>query len=183
MAQPSVKEIQVAHRIANVEANEESTDNNNATTSTTNQHKPNKFKNTLFLHYTYEKRFASFQRDLHNIYSDVFQGSDAMDLRLIVGHRNSGNTNSELIQKRPNSSLLKPKLLQSKILLLHKLAFSILNDVLSCDNRIQTQWSCNKQTIKITANSCKSFDTIDQNSKIKTIGYILSSMYIAILSV
>ncbi|CAM4827906.1 unnamed protein product [Rotaria magnacalcarata] len=36
-----------------------------------------------------------------------------MDLRLIVGHRNHRNTGQELVQKRPQPTMLKPKQLPS----------------------------------------------------------------------
>jgi hypothetical protein len=147
----------VAHRIANVEAkehtNNESTDNQ---ATATIQHKPNKFENSLFLHYKHEKRFDSFQRDLHKIYSDVFDGSEAVDLSLIVGHRNRGNTKSELIQTRPNSSLFKPKRLERKKMLLYTLTFSIL--ILRMHVTIEPKPNgTHKQTIKTTANSSKPF--------------------------
>ncbi|CAF4506853.1 unnamed protein product [Rotaria socialis] len=92
-AQPSVKEIQASQEIANIERKQAS--------------KRNKFDKTLFLHYTHENRLFPFKRDIHKIYSEAFQGADAANLRLIIGHRNSRNIACELIQKKPYSSFIK----------------------------------------------------------------------------
>lgn len=72
-AQPSVKEIQTSRQVANIEITEED--------------KPNKFENTLFLHYTHEKLLDPLKRDIYKTYSDVSQGPDASNIRLIIEHR------------------------------------------------------------------------------------------------
>ena len=112
LARPSVRELQVDHGIASaglpITTNNQDEDNN-----TSRPKKVNKFDKTLFLHCTHEKRLEGLKRDIHKIYSETFQGSPAMDVRLIVGHRNHRNTKSELIQKRPDPALLKPKPLPS----------------------------------------------------------------------
>ncbi len=99
-AQPSVNEIQMGRRIANIEIKEHD--------------KPNKFEKTLFLHYTHKQRLDSLKRDIHKIYSDIFQGSDAANIRLLIERRNSRNIQSELIQKRSYASFVKLKPLKSK---------------------------------------------------------------------
>ena len=105
-AQPSVKETQISRQIANLATNED--------------YEPNKkLEKTLFLHYTHEKRLDSLKRDIHKIYSEVFQGSLASDMRLIIGHRNSRNTQLELIQKRPHSAFVKIPKVKRKLFLLH----------------------------------------------------------------
>ncbi|CAF2066067.1 unnamed protein product [Rotaria magnacalcarata] len=124
LAQPSVKERETHHRIATAGLNEQTNDGNiyeNTTTITTlsKGKKPNKFANTLFLHYTHEKRLTNIKRSIHKIYSEVFQGTPAMDIRLIVGHRNHRNTEHKLVEKRPHSSLLKPNQLPSKTFLMY----------------------------------------------------------------
>ncbi|CAF4517713.1 unnamed protein product, partial [Rotaria magnacalcarata] len=113
LPRPSVKERETQHRIAAVRLNEETkvtNDKEKRTTITTmqKQNKANKFANTLFLHYTHEKRLHRMKREIHKIFSETFQGTLAMDLRLIVGHRNHRNTGHELVQKRPPPTMLKP---------------------------------------------------------------------------
>lgn len=83
-AQPSIKEMQIGREKAKTETHKD--------------HQPNKkFEKTLFLHYRHEQRLDSLKRDIHKIYSEVFQGTEASDIRLIIGHRNSRNIQSELI--------------------------------------------------------------------------------------
>ncbi|CAF1489796.1 unnamed protein product [Adineta steineri] len=93
LAQSSVKEIQINRQIDSIGIKQ--TD------------KPNKFDKTLFLHYTHEKRLEPIKRDIHKIYSDVFQGTEAESMRLIIGHRNSRNLARELIRTRPYASFIK----------------------------------------------------------------------------
>ncbi|CAM4974414.1 unnamed protein product [Rotaria socialis] len=109
----TVKERETQHRIAAFSFDEE-IDNQNTKEKTTGsstiskQNKPNKFANTLFLHYTHEKRLHSLKRDIHKIYSEIFHNTIGIDFRLIVGHRNHRNTGHELVQKRPPPTMLKP---------------------------------------------------------------------------
>ena len=63
-------------------------------------------KNKLILHYTHEKRFASFKRDMHHIYHTVFYQTPAAERRIIVGNRNRPDAGRELIRKRPKPSIL-----------------------------------------------------------------------------
>ncbi|CAF1409608.1 unnamed protein product [Rotaria magnacalcarata] len=121
----TVKERETQHRIAAARLSKETKDTNDKekmTTITTisRQNKPNKFTNTLFLHYTHEQRLHTLKRDIHKIYSEIFHNALSMDLRLIVGHRNHRNTGHELIQKRPHRNILKPTPLPSKIFLLNQ---------------------------------------------------------------
>lgn len=104
-AQPSVKEKQTSSQIDNIQTNARDQSNK-------------KLHNTLFLHYTHEQRLDSIKRDIHNIYSEVFQGTTALDIRLIIGHRNSRNIQLELVQTRPYSTFVKLKKLKSKLLYL-----------------------------------------------------------------
>ncbi|CAF4846797.1 unnamed protein product [Rotaria socialis] len=109
----TVKEREIQHRIAAVPFNDE-TDNRNTKektariTTISKTNKPNKFTNTLFLHYTHEQRLHTLKRDIHKIYSEIFHDTIATDIRLIVGHRNHRNTRHELVQKRPHPTMLKP---------------------------------------------------------------------------
>ena len=74
------------------------------------------FGNKIIIHYTHEKRFQSFKRDMHRLYEDIFKNSPAMDVKLIVGNRNRRNATHQLIRKRPRKSLLQNKPLKSMCL-------------------------------------------------------------------
>lgn len=95
IAQPSIQEKQINRQIAHTEEKHLTKDNTS--------------EQRLHIHYTHEKRFGSLKRDIHQIYSEVFQNTDASKIRLIIGHRNSRNIQCELIQKQPSSSFIKLK--------------------------------------------------------------------------
>ena len=61
----------------------------------------------LFIHYTHEKRFHTFQRDMHRIYKKTFTNTPVENQRLIVGYKNRRDAKHELIRKRPQRKLLK----------------------------------------------------------------------------
>ena len=61
----------------------------------------------LIVHYTHEKRFHSFKRQMHQVYEDVFKNTLAMTIKLIVGSRNRHSARNDLIRKRPLISFLK----------------------------------------------------------------------------
>ena len=63
----------------------------------------------LILHYTHEKRFAGYKRDLHQIWSETFVNTPALEVKLIVGNRNNRHAKHELVRKRPHPSLLNIK--------------------------------------------------------------------------
>jgi hypothetical protein len=75
--------------------------------------KANTFTYKLFIHYTHEKRFHSFKRDMHKLYADHFGKPSAMNIKLVVSNRNRPNARHELIRKRPQKSLLQDKPIQS----------------------------------------------------------------------
>ncbi|CAF4441696.1 unnamed protein product, partial [Rotaria magnacalcarata] len=60
----------------------------------------------FFTHFTYEKRFKTCKRDMHQVYHDTFKDTPAMYTKLIVGNRIRRQTHNELIRKRPNKKLL-----------------------------------------------------------------------------
>lgn len=64
------------------------------------------YANKLIVHYTHEKRFSSFKRDMHHIYDQIFGQHISPDTRLIVGNRNRHDARKELIRKRPKRYLL-----------------------------------------------------------------------------
>jgi hypothetical protein len=71
-----------------------------------NDPKHKKGSKRLILHYTHEKRFQSYKRDLHQIWSEIFVNTPAYEVQVIVGNRNNQDAKRELVKKRPNPSLL-----------------------------------------------------------------------------
>ena len=51
-------------------------------------------------------RFTRYTRDLHQVWSEVFVNTTASGDKVIVGSRNNRDAKSELVQKRPDVSLL-----------------------------------------------------------------------------
>ncbi|CAM4840032.1 unnamed protein product, partial [Rotaria magnacalcarata] len=64
------------------------------------------YEEKLFLHYTHEKRFNVFKRDMHHVYEHTFKSTPAMYTKLIVGNRNRRQASDELIHKRPTQAFL-----------------------------------------------------------------------------
>jgi hypothetical protein len=79
-----------------------------------NEQKQKNYENKLIIHYTHEKRFETFKRDMHTLHNDVFKNTDLMDAKLIVGNRNRRDFKNELIRKRPRQTLLQNKQIKSK---------------------------------------------------------------------
>jgi hypothetical protein len=78
--------------------------------------KDNQLAKKMIVHYTHEKRFHSFKRDIHRILGNTFQKQIDKDIKLIVGNRNRQNAQKELVRKRPKQSLLKNNIQKSKLL-------------------------------------------------------------------
>lgn len=55
----------------------------------------------LFLHYTHEKRFASYKRAIHQLWAQTFRDTTAAEARLIVSTRNNPNLTRELVRRCP----------------------------------------------------------------------------------
>ncbi|CAF2125012.1 unnamed protein product [Rotaria magnacalcarata] len=70
----------------------------------------------FFTHFTYEKRFKTCKRDMHQVYHDAFKDTPAMYTKLIVGHRIRRQAQNELIHKRPNKTLLQNTAITKKTL-------------------------------------------------------------------
>jgi hypothetical protein len=79
----------------NEQTDEQVNPNNNDLINKHNQDK-------LLVHYTHEKRFESFKRDMHRLYNDTFGPTPGADAKLIVGTRNRRDSQNELIRKRPD---------------------------------------------------------------------------------
>jgi hypothetical protein len=76
--------------------------------------KQNQSEKKLFIHYTHEKRFHSFKKDMHQLYEHIFNDPSVRYVKMIVGSRNRRNSTKELIHKRPNKYLLQNKPMKSK---------------------------------------------------------------------
>ncbi|CAF4728615.1 unnamed protein product, partial [Rotaria sp. Silwood2] len=104
MNQPTARHSQIEAHIAQFqEKNEESEVEQLVTTTstTTKKQKNSRFQDTVIIHYTHEKRFTNMKKDMHKVFREAFQGFGIEAVRLIVGHRNSPNSERELIRKRP----------------------------------------------------------------------------------
>lgn len=58
------------------------------------------FGNRIIIHYTHEKRFHTFKREMHHIQNELFEKTPVGHVKLIVGNRNRRKAELELIQKR-----------------------------------------------------------------------------------
>ncbi|CAM4973834.1 unnamed protein product [Rotaria socialis] len=68
----------------------------------------------FFTHYTYEKRFKTCKRDMHQVYHDTFKDTPAVYTKLIVVDRIRRQAHNELIRKRPNKTLLQTTTITKK---------------------------------------------------------------------
>jgi hypothetical protein len=115
MGQPTPRQSQIEAQIAQSKQDNEDYQEAEqpkqiaATTTSTTHHQGKKCQDNIIIHYTHENRFTSMKRDMHEIFHDTFKGLGIEAVRLIVGHRNSPNTQRELIRKRSHMNLLKLK--------------------------------------------------------------------------
>jgi len=72
------------------------------------------YGNKILFHYTHEKRFQSFKRDMHTIYEDTFKNICATEVKIMVGNRNRPDAKHELIRKKPKREILQNKPNESK---------------------------------------------------------------------
>ncbi|CAF1982636.1 unnamed protein product, partial [Rotaria magnacalcarata] len=70
------------------------------------EEKISNYNEKFFTHFTYEKRFETCKRDMHQVYNHAFKGAPAIYTKQIVGNRNRHQAQNELIRKRPNKTLL-----------------------------------------------------------------------------
>lgn len=106
LSQPTIRQTQMARSIASANTN-----NNPSEDSTTTMVCQNvaHLRERFFIHYTHEKRFRHFKRDMHQLYQNVFQDTPAMTVKMVVGNRNRRDNRQELIHKRPKQFLLSNK--------------------------------------------------------------------------
>ena len=106
LAQPTARQTQVARSIAAAV----NTTNESSEDLTTIVHQNVVHSRARsFIHYTHEKRFRRFKRDMHQLYDNVFQNTPAMAMKMVVGNRNRRDNTQELVHKRPKQSLLSNK--------------------------------------------------------------------------
>lgn len=107
---PTVPELQMVSRIMRAADDPPTSHTVNASLVPLKQKQ--KFKSTvnLIIHYTHEKRFHTFKKDIHQLWDAVFGCTPVSNTKLIIGHRNNKSTTQELVQRRPHSL---PKLLES----------------------------------------------------------------------
>ncbi|CAF3586434.1 unnamed protein product, partial [Adineta steineri] len=109
LRKPTRQQSQIAISIATTDLDNKSTNENVLHTTPilrTEANKDTQLNKNIIVHYTHEKRFHSFKRDMHRILDDTFETQLNKDIKLIVGNRNRRNTQNELIRKRPKKSLL-----------------------------------------------------------------------------
>ena len=107
LAQPTARQTQLARSIAAASVN---TTNESSENLTTIMHQNVVHsRDRSFIHYTHEKRFRRFKRDMHQLYDNVFQNTPAMAMKMVVGNRNRRDNTQELVHKRPKQSLLSNK--------------------------------------------------------------------------
>ena len=63
-----------------------------------------KAKQCLIIHTRYEKRLRFIKRDIHQIWTTRFTGTNLSNVRLIVGTKNRLNSRLELVKNAPASS-------------------------------------------------------------------------------
>jgi hypothetical protein len=118
LSQPTLRQSQIAKSAASADLNNDQVENEGGVepvvTKNPNETNPTGRKDRLFIHYTHEKRFQSFKRDMHRVYKNVFTHTPAMGVKLVVGNRNRRDARHELIRKRPSRSLLQSTAIKRK---------------------------------------------------------------------
>ncbi|CAM4987022.1 unnamed protein product, partial [Rotaria socialis] len=116
LGQPTPRQSQVALSSATADINNDpvadETKQPNESTTKLDTTTITNYEEKLFLHYTHEKRFNVFKRDMHHVYEHTFKSTPAMYTKLIVGNRNRRQASDELIHKRHNPKTTEEK--QSK---------------------------------------------------------------------
>jgi len=74
LAQPTIRQTQVTRSIASANTDTEQPDDSTATKHGNVTDPQDRF----FIHYTHEKRFRPFKRDMHQLYENVFQQTPVM---------------------------------------------------------------------------------------------------------
>ncbi len=131
LGQPTFSQSQAAMSAATADLdNYPSIDEESIQTTANNKQENNGTKTSgekIIVHYTHEKRFHSFKRDMHHIYDHTFQNQIDQDIKMIVGNRNRRDAKKELIHKRPKQYLIKNQTHKSKFSKNHIMCYSQLH--------------------------------------------------------
>ena len=149
LGQPTPRQTQVAVSAALADLDNDHMDEQpTRTEETTKQQdeKVNSNTNKLFVHYTHEKRFESFKRDMHTVYEDVFAKTPAMHAKIVVGNRNRRDTRNELVRKRPPRTILRNTITQSKEISRHRTLCDVTATLLSGENTSKAFFRFNRKT-------------------------------------
>jgi hypothetical protein len=57
--------------------------------------------NSIFLHYTHEKRFSHYKKTIHQLWNDTFHNTDVQTTKMLVGSRNNPNLCKEFVRRNP----------------------------------------------------------------------------------
>ncbi|CAF1562690.1 unnamed protein product [Didymodactylos carnosus] len=88
-------EYQIASRIAKTTIIE-SKDNINNLLIQTKLDKETKWLTSLIIHYTHEKRLASYKKDIHQLWNQTFKQTPFINTRRIIDNRSSPNITNQL---------------------------------------------------------------------------------------
>ena len=98
LTKPTIPEYQIASRIAKfIKSEPDATIDDPLVKSRID--KPSKFDTNVIIHYTYEQRFQSNKKYIHQLWNQTFQRTPVLERRLIIGNRNSANMVRELVHR------------------------------------------------------------------------------------
>ena len=102
MNQPTVPDYQIASRLAKtIDVNSKEEVNDPLIKARLN--KNSKWISSLIIHYTHERRLASYKKEIDQLWNQIFQRTPLQNTRLIIGNRNSENMTKELVRRRPKT--------------------------------------------------------------------------------
>ena len=100
MNQPTVPQYQIASRLAKtIDVNSKEEVNDPLIKARLNKNL--KWISNLIIHYTHERRLASYRKEIHQLWNQIFERTQVHSTRLIISNRNSENTTKELVCRRP----------------------------------------------------------------------------------
>lgn len=96
---PTVIERQIEYRIATV-MDLQNPDIIDTSVVPIRLNKNSKSTDRLIIHYLHEARLASYKKDFHQLWNQIFRKTIVMNTKLIVGNRNSPNAKKTFIRRR-----------------------------------------------------------------------------------
>ena len=61
-----------------------------------------KWDKNLIIHYTHEARLENCKTNIHQLWNQLFNNTEVMDTKLVIGNRNSRNITKEAIHRHPD---------------------------------------------------------------------------------